>query len=102
MRGNAEEADMMPIEFKEANGTLLGGPAEKYGTARSVLNLLVWKDGLEIISLWRASWRERLSVLFFGKVWLRVVAPKTHPPVSLQGKREIFELRMERRADETD
>lgn len=81
---------MIPIDFKESNSTLLGGRAEKYQTSKDVLNLHVWKDGREIISLWRASWRERWSVLVFGKVWLRVATPKTHPPVCLEGTQTIF------------
>ena len=81
---------MEPIDFEESTSTLLGGPAEKYNTQRSVLDLLVWKDGKEIVSLWKPTPKERLSILIFGKVWLRVSAPKTHPPVCIQGRKTIF------------
>lgn len=49
------------------------------------------RNGREVISLWRPSIRERISVFLFGRVWLRIVSPLTHPPVSIQGIRRIFE-----------
>jgi len=52
--------------------------------------LPVWTDDKQCISLWRMTWRERLSALFFGKVWLSVHSGQTQPPVWLMAAREIF------------
>lgn len=52
--------------------------------------LPVFSDGSQCISLWKMSWRERLSALIFGKVWLWVYSGQTQPPVALLASREIF------------
>lgn len=78
---------MEPSTFKESNKTLLkpeGMTDEECGS------LPVWTDGKECISLWKMSWKERLSAFFFGKVWLFVVSGQTQPPVSLLAARQIF------------
>jgi hypothetical protein len=36
------------------------------------------------------TWRERISALLFGKVWLYVHSGLTQPPVALQSMRDIF------------
>ena len=51
----------------------------------------VWTDGRMCVSLWRPSWRERLSTLLFGKVWLFVVSGSTQPPVAVEAARTVFE-----------
>ena len=38
----------------------------------------------------KPTFRERLSILFFGKIWLSVFTGKTQPPVWLMGKKTIF------------
>lgn len=78
---------MKPKHFPQANSTLLGGPAENYGTDLDVSDLPVYRGGGEIISCWRPSWRERLRVLVGGSVFLRVATTKNHPPVSLDAGR---------------
>jgi hypothetical protein len=80
----------LPIQFPEANSTLGGGPAARYGTSDDVLDLAVYKDGQRIISCWRLSWRERLSALLFGRAWLHVWSGQTHSPVAVEAKRTIF------------
>lgn len=83
---------MIPTDFDLSNGTLKGGPAEHYGTADDVLDLPVCRtDGGAIVSLWRPSWRERLEVALFGRVWLMVQSRDTHPPVSLSGRHTLIE-----------
>lgn len=52
--------------------------------------LPVYSDGQQCISLWRMSWRERLSSLFFGRVWLQIYSGKTQPPVALLATRKFF------------
>jgi hypothetical protein len=37
------------------------------------------------------SFRERLSALLFGRVWLFVLSGKTQPPVSLFAAKEALE-----------
>ena len=78
---------MKPIEFPEANNTLqkpAGWTDEDCGP------LPVFSDGKQSVSLWRPTWRERISVLVFGRVWLSVFAGSTQPPVSIWGTRRVF------------
>ena len=78
---------MTPKHFPEANFTWKGGGPEKYGT--DVADLSALKSGELSISLWGLSWRERLSVLLFGNVWMRVVG--NLPPIALDAARTILE-----------
>ena len=79
---------MNPLRFKQQS-VILARPntmsSEECGP------LPVYSDGQECISSWQMSWRERLSSLFFGRVWLRVYSGQTQPPVSLIATRELFE-----------
>jgi hypothetical protein len=78
---------MEPQKFEQANKDLLkpeGWTDEQCGT------LPVYSDGKECISLWKMTWRERFSALFFGKVWLFVVSGHTQPPVALMATKQIF------------
>ena len=78
---------MRPREFPEANKVLMkpeGMTEEECG------DLHVYNDGYHSISLWRPSFMERMSILFFGKVWLYVVSGKTQPPVTLWGTKNVF------------
>lgn len=77
---------MKPVTFKQSNTTLGGGPGDRFGTAEDVVDLAVYRNESEIISCWRPSLRERLVILFRGRVWLRVSTPTTHPPVCLEGR----------------
>jgi len=78
---------MEPVNFEHANKNLLkpqGMTDEECGS------LPVYTDGKECISLWKMTWRERFSALFFGKVWLFIYSGFTQPPVALMACREIF------------
>jgi hypothetical protein len=78
---------MEPINFEQANKNLLkpeGWTDEQCGS------LPVFTDGQQCISLWKMTWGERLSALFFGKVWLYVISGQTQPPVSLLATKQIF------------
>ena len=78
---------MIPTDFPEKNKTLTkpqGMTDEECGS------LPVYNDGSQSVSCWRMSWRERLSALFRGKVWLQVYAGTTQPPVSLTAANTIF------------
>ena len=79
---------MEPMNFEQANKNLLkpeGMTDEECGS------LPVFSDGTQCISLWKMTWRERLSALFFGKIWLSIYSGHTQPPVWLMAKNEIFE-----------
>lgn len=55
---------MKPIAFPESNVTW----AEDQPP---YLPLPAYRNERETISLWRLGWRERLTVLFTGNLWLR-------------------------------
>ena len=82
---------MAPIPFAESNATL-GPPRDGvYDTnVKSIAPLPIWRDEWQCTSCWRPTWRERLSILIFGRVWLTVLSSPTQPPVSLHGSREYF------------
>lgn len=78
---------MKPINFPQANKNLLkpeGWTDEQCGS------LPVATDGMVCISCWQPTWKERLSILLFGKVWLYVWSGQTQPPVALDGSRTVF------------
>lgn len=78
---------MEPIKFPESNADLQkpeGWTDEECGS------LPVFRDGQQCISLWKMTWRERFSALFFGRVWLYVWSKNTQPPVGLSATRQIF------------
>lgn len=64
---------MKPSNFPEANSSLLGGPAEKYGTGDTVVDLPTYRDGEIVVSCWSLTLKERLAVLASGQVWLCVI-----------------------------
>lgn len=69
---------MKPIEFKEQTGKLLK-PYDM--TDEECEPLPIHNTGHQIISCWKMSFRERLSGLFFGKVWVDVLTKYSHPPI---------------------
>ena len=77
---------MQPIDFKEKT-TTLGKP--NFMTDEQCGSLSVRCDGETCLSCWRPSFSERLSILFFGKVWLWVFSGASQPPVALEGKRKL-------------
>jgi hypothetical protein len=79
---------MNPLEF-EQQSVILNKPNNM--TDEECGPLGVYSDGQKCISLWQMSWRERLSALFFGRVWVWVYSGQTQPPISLLAIRDIFE-----------
>jgi hypothetical protein len=55
---------MKPIEFPQQNKVLAENQPE-------YIPLPVFMDGTETVSCWRLTLRERLRLLFTGKLWLR-------------------------------
>ena len=80
---------MRPINFPEQI-KVLSKPDTM--TDNECGSLAVWSDGQQCVSLWKPTLRERLSILFFGKVWLAVYSGQTQPPVSLTAAKIYFEL----------
>lgn len=78
---------MEPMRFEQANKTLL---APQGMTEAECGSLPVFSDGKECVSLWKMTWRERLSVLLFGKIWLFVYSGQTQPPVAFVVAKDIF------------
>jgi hypothetical protein len=79
---------MKSCAFDESNMVLR--PPEG---AEDVTPLHVFHDreGNELISLWRMSWRERLSALVFGRAWVRVKTQNgEQPPFSVHAMRTVF------------
>lgn len=76
---------MTPIPFSESN-RVLQAPAG----AADIASLPVWTDDQQCVSCWRLTWRERLSALLFGRVWLAVLSGRSQPPVALLVTRRFF------------
>lgn len=82
---------MKPIKFKEANKVLTSPEKwdkKKHGNCG---DLFVYNDGLQSISLWKLSWKQRFQVLLRGKVWLCVMGGTSQPPVWLDTNKTVFE-----------
>jgi len=69
---------MVPIDFKEST-KVLGKPSS--ASTEECGSLPVYGDGKQCMSCWKASWQERLYMLFTGKVWIGVVSGSTQPPI---------------------
>lgn len=78
---------MEPIEFPEQTKVLEppeGWDQEENGECGR-LPVGVY-DG-QVISCWKLSWKERLQMLFCGRLWVFVFSGATQPPISfLVGK----------------
>jgi hypothetical protein len=77
---------MKPIKFKEANHDLI----KPEGMTEDCGSLPVCFTGTEIVSLWRMTWKERISALLFGKTWLSVYSTHSQPPVALSCRKRYF------------
>jgi len=78
---------MEPIKFPEAN-KVLNKPQNMTDEECGALH--VHNDGVYNLSCWKPSFKERLSILFFGKVWLWVMSGSTQPPVALEARKTVF------------
>ena len=74
---------MKPIDFPQST-KVLQRPSTM--TEQECQSLHVWNDGKQCVSCWKLSFKERMNVLFNGKVWLGVLSGKTQPPVFLSGE----------------
>jgi len=72
-----------PSNFPESNMILEASEIEYRGHIGPITPLPTWSDGEQSVSSWKLSFRERLSALIFGRVWLSVLSGRSQPPVSL-------------------
>jgi len=77
---------MNPVQFQEANKILTPLPVQ----GRELQNLAILTDGQQCLSCWQMTWRERLSALFFGRVWLCIFSGPTQPAVWIDAKRKVL------------
>ncbi len=70
---------MKPINFKQEN-TLFKTPSNM--TTDQCDNLPAYVNDVNIISCWHLTLKERITLLFMGKLWLNILS-KTMPPVSI-------------------
>lgn len=73
---------MKPIDFPQST-KVLQRPSTM--TDKECASLHVWSDGNQCVSCWKPTFKERLNILFGGKVWLGVLSGKTQPPVFVSG-----------------
>ena len=78
-----------PARFPEANRNLLDN-GYRSENVTDIAELPVWTDGEQCVSCWRLTWRERLSALLFGKVFLAVLSGRNQPPVAMSATRTYF------------
>lgn len=84
---------MNPTSFKYQNRELqppVGFDPDQSNATDTITSLPVYTDGEQCISLWQMNWRERVSALLFGRVWLQVLSGRTQPPVALTAAKTIF------------
>jgi len=79
---------MEPIKFNEMNGQL---NKPKSMTDDECGPLYVHSDGVQLVSCWKMTFKERIAALLYGKVWLGVVSGTTQPPVWLTCRKTVFE-----------
>lgn len=80
---------MKAVKFKHSNKVLTSVQKDLEG--RGIFALPIWTDGQQTVSCWRLSLRERLSALFFGRIWIAVLFGGTQPPISAAVARKYFE-----------
>jgi hypothetical protein len=81
---------MRPVKFKEQNCTF----AENQPEYLQLPALKIDSDNKEVISCWKLSFKERLRVLFLGRIWLSLASfgmPLT-PSFMATDKKEVFNL----------
>ncbi len=88
MGWSAEEHE----RFMEKVAELYTGPRPYPEDVTGIDPLPVWTDAKQCVSCWKMSWRERLSALLFGRVWVAILSGDTQPPVYVQASREYLEV----------
>ena len=83
-----KNTDIKPIYFERANKSL-SKPSSM--TDEECSSLYVYTNGHECISCWKLTFRQRLYLLFHGKIWLSVLSGITQPPVWLDCDNDVFD-----------
>jgi len=81
---------MKPSIFVHSNKTLQPSGATYSENVTGVEPLQIWTDGEQCVSCWRMSWRERLSAVIFGRVWIASLSGQTQPPIYAEATKEYF------------
>lgn len=81
---------MNPCYFRLSNKTLEPSGRVYSTNVTRVDPLNIWTDGEQCVSCWSMSWRERISALFFGKVWVAVLSGNTQPPICVECVKEYL------------
>jgi hypothetical protein len=81
---------MKPADFPESNRIIVPSDHVYSDNITGIDALSAWSDGEQCVSLWRLSWRERLSALIFGRVWLALLSGDSQPPVYVEARRQYF------------
>jgi hypothetical protein len=81
---------MKPVRFKHHNQILKPSGKKYSANVTGVEPLPIWTDGEQCVSCWRMSWRERLSALLFGRIWVAILSGWTQPPVWVEAARNYL------------
>ena len=87
MKRNKPPMPIYPCKFPEANRNLT---QPDNMTDEECGSLWVYTDGNQCVSCWQLTWRQRLRLLFSGKIWLGVLSGYTQPPVWLTCADTVF------------
>ena len=79
---------LVPVSFKEATNNLV--PSAPCNLPKG---LNVYADGETCVTRWKLSFFQRLSILFFGRIWLGVKSGYSMPPVWLDCGKTVFPLK---------
>lgn len=79
---------MKPVKFSYANAVLKPPPDLGHGEVCD--DLPIHRGTGELISCWKPTLRERISLLFGGFVWLGVRSKHSQPAMWLQIERNLF------------
>ena len=81
---------MKAAMFEHSNKTLQPSGQSYSQNVTGVEPLPIWTNGEQCVSCWRMTWRERLSALVFGRVWIAVLTGETQPPICAEASRSYF------------
>lgn len=78
---------MEPINFKQCTKVLQRPSSMSKEECQS---LPVWSDGKQCVSCWKPSLKERLKLIFGGRVWVGVLSGGTQPPIFISGENVFY------------
>ena len=80
---------MKALHFKEATHVL-----DKPQGLKEYGNLPIHFQKPQCVSKWKVSWRERISILIFGRVFVGVYSETPlQPPFWIKGTRTVFKIK---------